>query len=34
MVAKAMAEVRESGANSKVASMPFVLQLETQTLSH
>jgi len=29
-----MTEVRKPGANSKVASMPFVFQLETQTVTH
>jgi len=29
-----MTEVREPGTNSKVASVPFVLQLETRKVSH
>jgi len=33
MVAKAMTEVREPGANSKVASAPFVFQLKTRMVS-
>jgi len=33
-VAKAMTEVRKLGSHSNVASVPFVFQLETQTVSH
>jgi len=33
-VAKAMTEVREPGANSKAASVPFVFQFEAQMVSH
>jgi len=29
MVAKAMTKVKKPGANSKIASVPFVFQLET-----
>jgi len=33
-VAKAMTEVRKPGGNSKVASVPYVFQIETETVNH
>jgi len=34
MVAKAMTKVKKPGANSKIASVPFVFQLETWMVCH